>query len=191
MKMKKLIFLLVLTFLISNIQAQVKVEVGPQFGGPMSDDFRSTIGGDINVNYMLTSQIAIGATMGYHHIIMADNWKEIWYEKWGTVYTDANYNLMPIRATFTYYFNESNLKPYLGFEAGMNKKTGYYTYYYDSYYGDERIDDSETSFAFAGQAGLEIGLGKACAIDLNLKYNSSNLSYISGKIGLVFTLGNK
>jgi hypothetical protein len=188
--MKKIVLLLIIALLYINVNSQIKVGVATQINSPMSSDYSFGVGIGVDAKYMIANSIGIGFTTGYQHFFMANGWEDSWYEQWGNEYKDANYNIIPIRATFTYYFGERSIKPYVGFETGINKLQWEYYYYYSSDYGYVQNEGSETYFAFAPQAGLEIELGNVMALDLNLKYNGFEQSYISGKFGLVFNFGN-
>ena len=186
--MKKTVVILLIALLYANVNGQVKIEIGPQFNGSMGSDFSSGTGFCIDAKYMVTKSIDIGLSIGFQHLFMASGWQERWYQQWHYNYSNANENLTPIRATFTYYFGDKLVKPYLGIETGVTKFHKIYDYA-DSSYGTLTDDVVESHFAFALNSGLDFELGKTVAIDLNLKYNGGDLSYVSAKIGLVFTFG--
>ncbi len=186
--MKKLVLFLVIILSFKSAQAQFKMGIGPQVNIPLNSDFSLGAGFSADAKYMITEQLGIGITIGYQHFFMADNWKDVWYDKWGVRYNDANFNLTPIRATLSYYFGTGKLKPYIGMETGINKFHWTYTYQ-DRIYDELSTDFTETHFAFALNTGMEISLGNTVAFDVNLKYNGFDESYVSGKFGIVVTLG--
>ncbi len=179
----------------SNKNVLVKIEFGPQIDSPYDSDLKLGVGFGADLKFLVANCFGIGINVGYQHLFMADDWQTQWYAKWGGNYQNANYRTTQIRATFTYYFGSGTLKPYLGIETGINKIHGYYEVEEydigeDSYYSND-VEYTDNHFAFAFNGGLEIGLGKTVALDLNLKYNGFDESYISGKFGFVLNFGSK
>jgi opacity protein-like surface antigen len=185
--MKIIGILLIFSFLLTVVNAQIKLEIGTQINGPMDEDFSTGAGIFADAKYMVNNSIGIGLSVGYQHLFMASGWETRWYEEWGYRYSDANYNILPIRATCNYYFGKKLFKPYLGIETGVTKFYEEYTYY-DSSYGDLTNESDDTKFAFAPQAGFEYGLGKTISLDFNIKYNGFDMNYISTKFGVVINL---
>jgi outer membrane protein W len=185
--MKKIGFIISLVLLVTYASAQFKFELGPQINGPMDKDFSAGAGIIVDAKYMVTDAIGVGLTAGYQHLFMADGWEARWYQEWGYSYSDANYNVLPIHATFTYYLNKNKLNPYFAIETGITKLYEEYTYY-DSSYGDLTNESNDGHFAFCPQVGFEYPIGKFVSIDLNVKYNGFDLNYLSTKFGIVINL---
>jgi len=171
----------------SRTHAQVKLEIGPQVNTPMGEDFSVGVGLAATGKYMVTKAIGVGLSVGYQHVFMASDWQDIWREKWGTDYNEANYNILPMRALFNFYLSDKKVKPYLGAQIGITKLYGYYSYD-DTYYDELSTEWNETHFVLAPQAGLEIG-GKAVALDVNVMYNGFDLNYLSCQMGIVINIG--
>jgi hypothetical protein len=186
--MKKALLILLVTLLVSVTQAQVKIEIGPQVNAMLADDFSIGAGGFGEARYMISKSLGLGLSAGFQHIFMASDWQDQWYKEWGTIYYEASYNILPIRATVNYYFGDGKIRPYAGFETGITKFYEHYTYDYSGY-GEVPVDNTETKFAFAPQAGLEIGFGKSLGFDMNFKYNGFDLDYLSFKFGIVLIIG--
>jgi opacity protein-like surface antigen len=170
----------------------VKIGFGPQIDSPYDNDLSLGVGFGSDLKFLIANCFGIGLNVGYQHLFMADDWADQWKAKWGNKYQNADYRTTQIRGTLTYYFVNSTLNPYLGIEMGVNKIHGHYEYEeYDTgedynYWVDD--DYTDNHFAYAINGGLEIGLGKTVALDLNLKYNGGDESYVSGKFGLVFNI---
>jgi hypothetical protein len=188
--MKKTFLTLLFTIFVLTISAQIKIELGPQFNGPSGDDFSSGVGAIFEGRYMVTKSLGIGASIGYQHLNMKAGWESRWYKQWGYVYSDANYNIMPIHLTLQYYIGEKSNRPYVGVETGITKLWEEYSYIYSGY-GKLTNTSDQTYFVLAPQAGIEFTLSKRVSLDLNIKYNGMDLNYISLKAGLVIILGEQ
>jgi hypothetical protein len=188
--MKKTIIFVLFTLLVGFANAQIRLEFGPQLNGSSGSDFSAGAGAIVDVKYMLSKSIAVGVSAGYQHLFMASGWEDRWYQQWMVHYQNANENITPLRGTFAYYFGDKLIKPYIGAEAGLTRLHVIYDYK-DSYYGILTDNYKETHFAYALGGGLDVGLGKTLALDINLKYNGGDLSYLSCKFGLVFTFGER
>jgi outer membrane protein W len=188
MKIKLIFIALLFVIFIGKGYSQIKVEANTQINIPFHADFSLGVGAGLDIKYMINNNIGVGLVYGFQHFFMASDWKQRWYEKWSTVYTEADYNLMPFRASFTYLFSGEMFRPYIGLEAGVNRIHWVYSYKYSGY-GELTDDYTETHIALAPNAGIEVQMGKRIAFDLNLKYNGFDQSFFSGKAGIILTLG--
>jgi hypothetical protein len=200
--MKKTLLIVILIWYMICANAQYKIECGPQItSSPNYSKYAFNVnvisfgaGVIFNAKYMYNKSIAIGLTTGLDYLIPQSDWvDQLNSHVYGGDYQNYEAFIVPIRATGTYYFGEKLIKPYVGLESGVDlfisSHQWYYTGYSDHYWRTTK--DNSSAFVFAPNCGLEFGMWKRAALDLNLKYNGFALSYVSFKIGVVFILAGK
>jgi opacity protein-like surface antigen len=199
---KQTLLSVILVCFMTCANAQIKIECGPQLtSSPGYSKYAFNVnvisfgaGFMLDAKYMIRKSIGIGLTSGLDYLIPQSDWNTQ-LQQAGYVEDHQNYNafIVPIRATFTYYFGEKLIKPYVGLESGVDLFISSHQYYYTGYSDHywKTVNDNSSAFVFAPNCGLQFGIWKQAALDLNLKYNGFDLSYMSFKIGIVHILGEK
>jgi len=170
---KKITLFAAAILLVISANAQIKLIGGVGLAMPMGDfaDVAKTgIGINIGGKYMLNEKMAVGANFGYF--------------KMGEKVDGMKISLMPIMGSFTYYFGNDKMKPYVGADLG----------FYSVKVDIEGLgDNSETDFGFAPTVGIEYGINDKFSLDVNAKYNYINSdpdaqSFIGINVGIVYNL---
>jgi hypothetical protein len=187
--MKRMILIAAFALLAGSAQAQFILRAGLAGGvptGTMADGYKATAGVEVSLKYALSNQVTIGVTSGFQHFFNKD---------W-TGYQDINFNMVPVRASFTYYLAPGIVRPYIGAEAGIHMTELSYSYYLYGYYysGWYSRDYSHTRFGIVPMAGIEFGSGPF-AFDLSARYTSvaevssdapaQDISFLSAGFGAV------
>jgi outer membrane protein W len=161
--------------------AQIKVGAGLGIALPMGDfgDMaKMGFGGGVSGKYMLNDNMALGLGVGFYSFSPKNSISGY----------DVKYSIMPIAASFTYYFATEGFKPYAGADLG------FYSFKTKVTYSGASASTSVSKLGFAPTVGFEYGLSDALALDVNAKYNyitteGSALTYVGVNVGLVYSLG--
>ena len=147
--MKKLILTLSIVAASAAAYAQIGIGISGGMNVPMGDfgdkdkgGFKSGFGVGIHGTYALNDNMKVGLNTGYFSYTNA-------------VIDVVTFRIIPIEATFQYYFADDGFKPYAGLGLGM-------------YLGQAAVDGKTDNIDAQNKFGINPHVGAAYAINDNL-----------------------
>ena len=202
--MKKVLFTISLALMCAlfstKSNAQISIGVNGAFHMPMGDFAKEPkdggagmgmgFGGGLCGKYFLNESMAVGA--GFDYLMGAS-----------VTSKGFKFSMIPIYATFEYYFGKEGFKPYAGLDLGLYMMTTTIPEQtitvsfggFSSSVTTPEVSASESKIGFAPKVGFNYGLSSQLDLNFHAKYTmvmteGSSLSMIGASIGLFYNLGN-
>jgi hypothetical protein len=146
----------------------------------------SPLGFEVQLLAWVNNQIAVGIDGDWSTYV--DNRPRTTYDVSNGAVTATAYNYTQtssVRFLANYFFmDEGPVLPYVGLHAGVSWAT------FESQMADLTLQDTEFSFSWGGQAGIQVPMGRNAPIALvNLRYVNTPAAEFLGQVSNVQSLG--
>lgn len=173
--MKKLLFSLVmaggLTTLAQPIEFGLNFTTGLPMGATFSDGAGIGLGGNLEMNYYINSQLSVGLEGGY--IAFLPKTTEISVPGLLEIESESKFSIVPIMLKADYYFLTGSARPYAGIAAGYylvtnNQTTTTTIAGVPSEISSKGVNDG---IGIRPEAGLLYVIGPKIGLNLSVGYN--------------------